>query len=292
MIIFPLTNGAKIAQGIAKASDFRLGKIAISRFPDGELHLDFEDDIHGRKVVLVQTMHPNPNESIIELVFAARTAKELGATKVIGVVPYLAYMRQDKRFHAGECVSNHIMASLLNASLDKIITVDPHLHRVHNLADLFHIERKKLSANNAIAAYIRSKFPEANSVVVGPDIESSQWAKTIADSIGFRSAIFLKERLSSRKVRINVTTELEWKGKSVIIVDDIISSGHTMIEAVREIRKRRPKAVHAICVHAIFAEGAFEKIRKAGAKTIVSTDCIEHTSNAIELEPLIAKELY
>lgn len=291
MIVFALPNSKGLAAGIAKKAGLELGKLDSELFPDGEFHMRFESDVRGRDVVLVQTMHPNPNDSLLELVFAGRTAKDLGAAKVTGVVPYLAYMRQDKRFHPGECVSNHIMAHLLNQSLDRIITVDPHLHRVKNLAELFHIERKKLSANSAIAGFIRKKFSPQSAVIAGPDIESSQWAKSIADSIGFESAIFLKERFSSRHVKINVTRELEWKGKNVIIIDDIISSGHTMIEAVKEIRKRRPVAVHCICVHGIFAERAFKKLKKAGAKTIVSTNSIPHQSNGIDLAGMIAREL-
>ncbi|HLC79576.1 MAG TPA: ribose-phosphate diphosphokinase [archaeon] len=292
MIIFPLQNGKKLAASIAKRSKAKLGELNIEHFPDGELHLRFEDDVRDKIVVLVGSMHPLPSEALLEVVFASKTAKELGAKKVIAAIPYIAYLRQDKRFHPGECVSNRIMAWLVNSCCDKIITVDPHLHRITNLAYLFHIERKKLTANDLIAQYIRKKFKKEKTVIAGPDIESSQWAKEIADSIGFESVIFLKQRFSSRHVKIHVTKEKEWKGKDVVIVDDIISSGHTMIEAVREIKKRKPKSVHCICVHGIFAEGAFEKLKKSGAKSIISTNSIEHKSNAIDLSGLIAKELF
>lgn len=291
MLVFPMTNSKALGKAIASKAKKEVGTLSSGLFPDGEFHIKYENDVRGREAVLVQTLHPNPNDSLLELVFAGRAAKELGARKVTGVIPYLAYMRQDRRFHAGECVSNRIMASLLGTSLDKIITVDPHLHRVRDLGELFRIERRKLSANREIAAYVKRKFSAKDSVIVGPDIESSQWAKSIADSIGFESTIFLKERLSSRHVKINVTAELTWKKKNVVIIDDIISSGHTMIEAVKEIRKRKPKSVHCICVHAIFAENAYAKLSKAGAKSINSTNSIQHSSNAIDLSSLIAKEL-
>ncbi len=291
MIVFPMQASLSLGAAVAKKASAKPGKLKTERFSDGEIHLQFLNDVRGEDVVLVQTLHPNPNDALIQLVFAARTAKDLGARKVIGAVPYMAYLRQDKMFHPGECVSNKIAAQLLNLSLDKIITVDPHLHRVKDLAELFHIERKKLSANAAIAEYIKKKFSAKTAVIAGPDIESSQWAKTIADSIGFESTIFTKKRFSSHHVKVSVTKELAWKGKEVIIIDDIISAGHTMVEAITEIKKRKPKEVHCICVHGIFAQNAYEKIKKAGAKTIVSCNTISHPSNKIDLSALIAKEL-
>jgi len=290
-IVFGMEQLEKLAKSIAKKAKAKTGNITLEEFPDGESYIKFDNPVKGKNIVLVQSLHPNANNNLVELFFAGRTAQVLGAKSVTGVVPYLAYMRQDKRFHDGECVSNKHMAHLVNNSMDKLITVDPHLHRVHDMADLFYIHHRKVTANLAIADYIKKKFNRKKAVIVGPDIESSQWAKRIADKIGFESAIFLKDRFSSRKVKINVTTELDWKGKDVVIIDDIISSGHTMIEAIKEIKKRKPRAVHCICVHGIFAEGAFEKMKKAGAKTIVSCNSIPHKSNRIDLAPLIVKEL-
>ncbi|MCR4336153.1 MAG: ribose-phosphate diphosphokinase [archaeon] len=291
MIVFPMSNSLELGKSIAKKTGAKLGKLKSELFPDGEFHMQFLDPIKDKEVVLVQSLHPNPNDTLMELYFAGRTAKELGAKKVTGVVPYLAYMRQDKRFHAGEIVSNNLMAHLLNTCLDRIITVDPHLHRVHNLAELFHIDRKKITANEAIADYIAEKFSKFDTVIIGPDIESYQWASRIAEKIKFPSSIFLKERFSSRKVKVKVMKELEWKGKKVIIVDDIISSGHTMIEAIKEIKKKKVKEIHCICVHGVFAENAFEKMKKAGAKTIISCNTIPHKSNGIDLAEMIVEQL-
>ena len=198
-------------------------------------------------------------------------------------------MRQDKRFKAGECVSAPEIAKLLDNSVDGLVTVDPHLHRIKKLSEIFRIPAKRVTADPIIAAYIKKKYNKDNALIVGPDIESSQWAKRIADSIGFESTIFLKQRFHSRKVKVTVEKELDWKGKEVIIVDDIVSTGHTMVEAIKEIRKRKVKAVDCICVHAIMAEGAYAKLKKAGARKILSCDSIKHKSNAIELSRAISK---
>ncbi|MFH1391404.1 MAG: ribose-phosphate diphosphokinase [Candidatus Diapherotrites archaeon] len=291
MIVFPMSNSPELGKSIAKKAGVKLGKLKSELFPDGEFHMQYLNEVRDREVVLVQSLHPNPNDTLMELYFAGKTAKELGAKKVTGVIPYLAYMRQDKRFHNGEVVSNHLMAHLLNISLDKIITVDPHLHRVHDLTELFHIERRKITANEAIADYISEKFSKQNTVIIGPDIESYQWASRIAEKIKFPVSIFLKERFSSRKVKVKVMKELDWKEKNIVIVDDIISSGHTMIEAIKSMRKKGAKTVHCICVHAVMAENAFEKMKKAGAKSIISCNTIPHKSNKIDLAKTIVEYL-
>ena len=119
--------------------------------------------------------------SLLNILFAAETAKDLGAKKVILAAPYLAFLRQDKRFHPGEAITSKIMAKLLNHSIDKIITIDPHLHRYKSLNEIFSIPTKRLTANGAIADYIRRNFK--NPVIIGPDEESYQWARKIAEKI-------------------------------------------------------------------------------------------------------------
>ncbi|MEM4256853.1 MAG: ribose-phosphate diphosphokinase [Candidatus Diapherotrites archaeon] len=289
MLVFGLSQG-QIAKNIALHLGVSLGKIETKHFPDGELYIRFLNNLENQEVVLVQSTHPEPDKKLVELFFAGRTAKELGAKKVIGVLPYLCYMRQDKRFKEGECVSNKMMAFMLNHCLDKIITVDPHLHRVKSLAELFHIEWKKVSANNKIAEFITKNFNKKQCIIIGPDIESSQWAKRIAEKIGFESGIFLKTRYSSRKVSLKEEQKIKVKGKKVIIVDDIVSSGHTMLEAIKEVKKRGAKEVDCVCIHGIFAENSYEKIVKVKAK-VFSCNTIIHKSNKIDVSEEIAKAL-
>ncbi len=288
MIVFGLSAG-HLAGSIALHLKAKLGKVESKHFPDGELYIRFLESLEGREVVLVQSTHPAPDKKLVELFFAGRTAKELGAKKVIGVVPYLCYMRQDKRFNEGECVSNKMMAFLLNHCIDKIVTVDPHLHRVKSLAELFHIEWRTVSANNKIAEYIAKKFKQ-DSFIIGPDIESTQWANEIANKIGFKSGIFLKTRNSSRNVSLKEDKKIEVKGKRVIIVDDIVSSGHTMLETIKQLKRKGAKSIDCICIHGIFAENCYEKILKAKAK-IVSCNTIRHKSNGIDVSEEIANSI-
>ena len=170
MIISSCGNSQDLAQSLARKLRAKYSPLTIGSFPDGEIYLKFKTSLKLKKVVLVQSFQPRPDMSLFDIIFAAETARDLGAKKIILVAPYLAYMRQDKRFNSGEAITSKIMAKLLNNSIDKIITIDPHLHRYKRLDNLFKIPAVKLTANNLIADYIKKKIK--NPVIVGPDWES------------------------------------------------------------------------------------------------------------------------
>lgn len=289
MIITTCGNSEKLTLKLAKQIKASYSPLTISTFPDGDIYLKFNTNLKGKKLVIVQSFQPHPDMSLFDVIYAAETAKDLGAKKVILVAPYLAYMRQDKRFKAGECISSKVMAKLLNNSIDKIITLDPHLHRYNSLKDVFKISAKKLTANDLIAEFIKKRFK--NVVIVGPDWESYQWAEKIAKIVGCDSTVLRKKRLSSRHVKVKMIKQVEIKDKNVIIVDDIISTGHTIAEAAKEARKMKAKSITAIGVHGLFVENALEKLKRAGVSKIITTNCIEHKTNKIDVSPLIVKEL-
>ena len=286
-----LSKGKGFAAKLSGKLGIKKLPLKLDVFPDGELYVRFLGSVKGKTIYMVQSLSGAPNNALLELFLAARTAKELGAKKVFGILPYLGYMRQDKRFKAGECFSAKEVAWLLSNCLDRLYTFDAHLHRIKSLNKIFRIPAKNLSSAKPIAAYIKKKFSSKNTVIVGPDIESSQWAAKIAKSIGFESTILRKKRFHSRKVKVHVHKELEWKGKNVVIVDDIVSSGHTMAEAIKAVKKRGVKEVHCICIHAVFSEDALRKIRKAGAKSIASCNTIPHATNKIDVSGEMVNEL-
>src|SRR3989344_620362 len=200
--IVALGNGKDFAKSLSRNSGIGLFPYHIERFPDNEFHIRFRESVRGKVLFLVQSLSPNPNDGLLELVFAGRTAKELGAKKVVGIVPYLAYMRQDKRFKGGECISAKEMAWMLNNSLDALITIDPHLHRIRKLNQIFKIPAKNVSSVGAISEYVEKKFDADSTLIVGPDWESFQWARTVGKKAGMKSVIFLKQRFSSRRVKV------------------------------------------------------------------------------------------
>ncbi len=285
MIITSLGNSTKIAKSLAKKLRCKYSETIIAAFPDGDIYLKFKNKLKGKKLVLVQSFQPHPDMSLFDVIFAAETAKDLGAKKVILVAPYLSYMRQDKRFHDGECVSSKVMAKMLNNSIDKIITVDPHIHRYKSLKDIFTIPARNLTANLLIAEYIQKHFK--NEIIIGPDWESYQWAESIAKQINVHATVLKKTRFSSRHVSVKMIKPIPIKGMN----DDIISTGHTIIEAAKSAKKLGAKSVSAIAVHGLFAENAIEKLNKAGIKNVITTNCIEHKTNKIDVTPLLLDEL-
>jgi ribose-phosphate pyrophosphokinase len=253
------------------------------------MYLRFTTSLNRQTVVIVQSFHPDPDHSLLEVIFAAETARDLGARKVMLVAPYLAYMRQDKRFKSGEAISSKIMAKLVNASCDKILTIDPHLHRYQTMGELFTISVRKLTANDLIAQYVKRHFPDA--IVTGPDWESSQWAAAIARRAALPFIVLKKRRFHARKVKVNMVSPVAVRGKDVVIIDDIISTGHTVAEAAKLMRKNGAARVYAIGVHGIFVEGALRKLIQAGVRQVVTCNTIEHPTNAIDVSPLIAEAL-
>lgn len=286
MIIFAGENSQELAKKIARKKKAQYSALRIRSFPDGELYLRFMKEVKRKEVVIVQTFFPNPNKALIVSYFAVKTAKELGAKKVTLVAPYLGFMRQDKRFHKGECQSNRIMAGLLDAA-DRVITLDPHLHRIASMDEIFKTKTRKLSANKLIEEYIKKNYKDP--WVVGPDSESYQWARTIAEHIDAHATILRKKRYTSTKVRILVKDK-GFKGKDVVIVDDIISTGHTMLEPIKQLKKMGAKSVTCICIHGLFVHDALKKLKKMGAK-VVSTNTIENPVSKIDVAGVISEAL-
>lgn len=290
VIITSLNNSEKLAKSIAKNIKGTYSKTTIGSFPDGDLYLKFNAKLKGQKLVIVESFQPNSNQVLLNIIFAAKNAKDLGAKKVVLVCPYLAFMRQDKRFNDGEAINAQIMSDLINNSgIDRIITIDPHLHRIKKMKDIFKIEAENLTANELIADFIGKKFK--NEVVIGPDSESYQWADKISARLGVEDTVLAKTRSTSRKVSVKVKKEISIKGKNVIIVDDIISTGNTMIKALKEAKKRGAKTVTAIGVHGLFVENAYVKMQKAGFDNIYTVNTIEHKSNKIDISKLISDKL-
>ncbi len=288
MIVVGGTNSHQLAKSVAKRIKAPYSELFVDHFPDGELRVRFTDDVAGKHVIIINSLMPQPNENLMELTFAIHTAKDLGAKKVTAAAPYLAYMRQDKRFHPGECVSAHVMAKLLSAA-DHVIAIDPHLHRIKRLADIFTTKATSLTADPVFADYIHKTHPKA--IIIGPDGESSQWAKAIADRIGQESMILSKKRYTATKIRTIVHGDpARFKNRDVVIVDDIISTGNTMIEPIKQIKKFGAKKITCICVHGVFTLDAFKRLRKLGAE-VISTNTIQNPVAKIDVAPLIADTL-
>ena len=288
MLIISCSHGRHLGSLIAKKSKKNHSEILIDKFPDDELHIRFNCSLKNKDVVLVQSFYKNISDCIVEAIFAAKTTRELGAKKVRLVAPYFPYMRQDKRFHKGEAVSQAIMAELISKYFDAVYVMDPHLHRERRLEHIFKIKSKKLTANDLIAEYIKKNIP--NPVIIGPDEESYKWAKNVADILGVESRILKKHRYSSYHVEVKLNKKIDLKNKNAVIVDDIVSTGHTILKTAKILKKLGAKKIYCICVHGIFVNDALNKLKKSKIN-VISTNTIPNKAAKIDVSGVIAEGL-
>jgi len=260
--------------------------IVVRRFPDGESYVRLDGDVRGADVALVCTLD-RPDDKLLPLLFAADASADLGARSVGLVAPYLAYMRQDRRFQPGEDVTSRVVAGLLSHAVRWIVTVDPHLHRVGDLGALYPIAHRVLHAGPLLAAWVRANVPAP--LLVGPDAESAQWVSAVAECAGAPWLVLHKERHGDRDVRIALPPEMPAdRARTPVLVDDIVSTGHTAAETARLLRGAGfPPAIVA-GVHAVFAHGAARTLAAAGVARVVTTDTIPHASNVIALDAALA----
>jgi ribose-phosphate pyrophosphokinase len=287
-LVFHFPDDAHLAQKVIASVDAERGELQWHRFPDRESLITLHGDCAGRDVIVTCTLNDADTKSL-PLYFAAVTARELGARRVGLVAPYLGYMRQDHRFHPGQSRSAHAYAKLLSANFDWLVTVDPHLHRIASLEEIFSIPAVAISAMPAVTEWIRRHV--RNPVLVGPDSESAQWAERVARSLNAPCVVLEKVRSGDREVRVSAPDPAVIRDGHPVIVDDIVSSGHTLAKVLRELATLGFDNATCITVHALFAEGADDALRDAGARHIVSTNTVFHATNDIDVAPLLIAEI-
>lgn len=278
---------AHIARGAADAAGLTLSVIVRHRFPDGEVRLRLPEALPAR-VVVWRGLH-QPNEKLVELLLAARTARTLGAQHLTLVTPYLAYMRQDMAFNPGEAISQRIVGAFLADLFDAVITVDPHLHRVATLQEAIPVrDAIVLSGAPLLADHIALQRQDV--LLIGPDEESQQWVAQAAQRHGWSSGVCRKTRHGDREVDI-VLPDLPVSGRAVVLMDDVASSGHTAAQAARALLRAGAASVDVAVTHALFATGAVELLREAGVGQVWSSDAIPHASNAVSIVPAVVQAL-
>lgn len=275
------------AQRLAAAAGLTPAPIDRHRFPDGELRLRLPTRLAGH-VALLRTL-VQPNEKLVELLLAARTARELGARQLTLVAPYLAYMRQDMAFSPGEAVSQRIVGRFLAELFDAVVTVDPHLHRTASLEQAVPVKQAVvLSGAPLLGELIAARRPRA--LLLGPDSESAQWVAQAAARCGLEHAVCRKLRHGDKSVEI-VLPPVDLRGRAVVLLDDVASSGRTAARAAQLLQAAGAASVDLAVTHALFAGDALQAIRDAGVAEVWSTDSIAHPSNAVSVAPAMAQAL-
>ncbi len=284
-IVFAMPGNEALAAALVATLNATPGELALRRFPDGETYLRFLTPVAGRRVILACSLH-HPDDKALPLLFAASTARELGAASVGLAAPYLGYMRQDKRFNDGEAVTSALFAKMLSQHIDWLVTVDPHLHRWQSLDQIYTIPSTVVAAAPLLADWIRNNVEAP--VLIGPDAESEQWVSAVAAIAGAPHVVLEKTRRGDRDVSVSIPDPAVLRGRTPVLVDDIISTGRTMAAAVQHVVALNMKPPVCVGVHAVFSGDAHQTLLKAGATLVITTDTIPHSTNGISVRGAMA----
>lgn len=283
VISFPETK--KLAMSVARGLKAEYETLTSAKFPDGESKISMKTNPKGKTIILISSMALNPNEKIIETILAGGIVKDYGAKKVILFATYFPYMRQDTHFENYDSFSaKHV--SKLFSEFDKVIAISPHLHRLKSMKLL----SKKFSSINVtglIVDYIRKRFKD-DFTIVGPDKESSQWSKPVAEMLGRKTIVLKKHRYSSTRIKVHQSGNEKMR-KNVLVIDDIISTGKTAVGALDLARKEGGKKFFCIGVHGLLIGNSAKEIGKRAE--IITTNTVPSKFSKIDVAPAIVKEL-
>lgn len=261
-----------------------MGNIETRQFPDGETYLRVATAVAGADCVVVASL-ANPNDKFLPLSFLLGTLRELGARSVGLVAPYLCYMRQDKRFHEGEALTSRLFAQLLSQHMDWLVTVDPHLHRYHALREIYTVPNRKIEGAHALADWLKG---QSALLLVGPDAESEQWVAEVASTSGHPYVIGEKHRFGDRQVEIHLPDISPYRDRTAVVIDDVISSGQTILKCLQALQEGGIDKVNCAAVHGIFADGVDDTLMRAGLGELATCNTIPHKTNRIDVAPLLA----
>ncbi len=291
-MLFALPGNESITGQLASHLKAEVGEIITRKFPDGETYVQFVSGVSRKKVVLVCTLD-QPDSKIIPLYFLAKTAKDLGAESVCLIAPYLPYMRQDKSFKHGEGITSRYFGELVCSLADTLVTVDPHLHRITSLSEVITGKYAVVHSAEQIGKWITKNLQRP--LIIGPDEESIQWVSKVAKKANAPFIALDKTRLSDEEVAIRVPDHLTFKDRTLVLMDDIISTGETMIEVITKLKSMNHTKPVCIGIHPVFSGNAFINLMQSGAADIVTCNTIPHKSNKIDISIALAegfRELY
>ena len=274
-------------QDLAKALELPCFDVNIHHFPDKESLVTLPEKKHEH-VIFCRSLD-YPNNKLVELLLACKTARKQGIKRLTLVAPYLCYMRQDKSFHAEEAISQQIIGNWISELFDDVITVDPHLHRINSLDEVIpDTNNIILSATDLLGDFVKALNKSVT--LLGPDEESLQWVKQVATISNASFEVAKKTRHSDIHVEIQLP-ERSYQGQQVILIDDVISTGHTVAQTAKKLYAAGANQVDVLVTHALFTRDAVNILNEAKIKNIWSSDSIPHNSNQISLTSLLAETI-
>ena len=286
-LIFSGNANLPLSEKIAKYLNKELGKIRIYRFKDGEICVKVEENVRGKDVFIIQPTCPPVNENLMELLITLDALRRASPRRLTAVLPYYGYARQDRKDQPRVPITAKLVANLLvSAGADRILTMDLHAPQIQGFFD---IPVDHLFAAPVIIEYLRNKNFK-NPVIVAPDVGGVKMARAFAKRLSASLAIVDKRRESPDKVEV-VHVIGEVKNREAIIVDDLISTGSTLIQAAETLLQHGATEVYATCTHPVFAGDAVERLNKSPLKEVIVTDTIPHTNLPSKIKILTVSAL-
>ena len=285
-----------LSKKIAKYLKSKLVNSSIRKFSDGEIYVEINENIRGNSIFIIQSVSSPANDNLMELLLCIDALKRSSAKNITAVIPYFGYARQDRKVAPRTSISAKVVSNLItNAGANRIVTVDLHAGQIQGFFD---IPVDNLFTTPLFARYIKKKFKNKNLVCVSPDVGGVQRTRGLATKIKADLAIIDKRRPAPGKSQVmNIIGEV--KGKNCIIVDDIIDSGGTIVNAVEALKKAGAVDVYVFITHAVLSGEAAEKIKRSKIKKLIITDTIDNTAKiknnskfeVISIAPLMAEAI-
>ncbi|MFZ9715305.1 MAG: ribose-phosphate pyrophosphokinase [Pelagibacteraceae bacterium] len=296
MKILSGTSNQRLSKDISKQLKLKLINTNIKRFADGEIYIEINENIRGNSVFVIQSTSTPANDNLMELLLCIDALRRSSAKNITAVIPYFGYARQDRKVAPRTSISAKVVSNLItNAGANRIVTVDLHAGQIQGFFD---IPVDNLFTTPLFARYIKRKFKTKNLVCVSPDVGGVQRTRGLATKIKADLAIIDKRRPEPGKSEVmNIIGDV--KGKNCIIVDDIIDSGGTIINAVEALKKEGAIDVFVFITHAVLSGEAVDKIKKSKIKKLIITDTIDNTLKiknnskieVISIAPLMAEAI-
>jgi len=288
MKLVPGPASTELAIKVSGILGLRLANLEHKTFPDGESYFRYVDSVENEDVVIFQGTHPPQDKHILQLCLLSSGAKDLGASSVVAVIPYLAYAKQDKRFKEGEVVSIDAVLNILKQSgVDKILTVNIHAPWI---IDRSPVPIENLDAIGILASYITQMNLE-NPIILAPGKKGEEMSAAAAKVLNADyGTIKTKRDINTGAVEVSLE-DVNVKGRDVIVVDDMISTGGTIVKSVNALKSAGARRILVGCVHAIMVNDADKKIISSGADTIVATDTVPNRYAFVSVAGLLAESL-
>ena len=283
-------SSVELARKVSDALNAPLISTRSKRFPDGEFYFKLEEEVAGEDILVVQSLYPPQDEHLVELFMMLHTCRDMDAKKIRAFIPYLAYSRQDRRYLEGECLSSAVISEILEQlGVDALYTVDVHNERV---LENYKVPTYNLTASRDLAKYFLKKGLKEPFVIAPDDEEIAiRRAENAAKAIGAEHDYFVKKRDRYTGEIKTFSKEMNVKGRDVIIIDDIISTGKTAANAASILKRMGARRVFVGVSHALMMGNAAKLLEEAGVEEVVGTDSVMNEFAKVSVAPILAKAI-